>query len=152
MAEYKRVMVHNLAPWQVSFPRKTMNGDVVIPANGRMYLDEQEVMMQFYANNVLFIGTDGRGTHARIYIEDADIRKALNFDSQDGTTTQEIVTDELLKKIFAYKRQSDFEKAIKEHVVAHFEKFMLADFIQRNDVNDYKKIRFVEEYAGVKMT
>ena len=148
----KRVLVHNLAPWQVSFSRKSMLGDVVIPPNGKILLDEQEIMMQCYANNILFVGTDGHGAHARIYIEDEAIRKALDFDSDDGTVTQNIVTDELLKKIFGYKRQADFEKAIREHIVAHFEKFMLIDFIQRNEINDYKKIRFAEEYAGVKVT
>ena len=152
MADNKRVIVHNLAPWQVSFARKTMLGDVVIPPNGKMFLDEQEIKMQYYSNNVLFVGTDGNGAHARIYIEDAAIRKELNFESEDGTVTQNIVTDELLKKIFGYKRQADFEKAIREHIVAHFEKFMLIDFIQRNEINDYKKIRFAEDYAGVKVT
>lgn len=151
MADNRRIIVHNLAPWQVSFARKTMIGDVVIPPNGKMFLDEQEIMMQCYSNNVLFVGTDGHGTHARIFIEDETIRKKLDFESEDGTVTQNIVTDELLKKIFGYKRQADFEKAIREHIVAHFEKFMLIDFIQRNEINDYKKIRFAEEYAGVKM-
>ena len=129
-----------------------MLGDVVIPPNGKMFLDEQEIMMQCYANNILFIGTDGHGAHARIFIEDAAIRKALDFENEDGTITQNIVTDDLLKKIFGYKRQADFEKAIKEHIVMHFEKFMLIDFIQRNEINDYKKIRFAEEHAGVKVS
>lgn len=145
----RRITIQNLAPWQVSFSRKTMNGDVVLPPNGKLFLDETEIMAQCYSNNQLFVGTDGRGAHARIYIEDETLRKTLEFESEDGTQKQLLITDDFLKKIFAYKRQADFEKAIRENVIAHHEKFKLVDFVKTNDINDYKKIRFVEKFVGV---
>ncbi len=151
MAENTRIVCRNLAPWEVSFQRKNSIGDITIQPNAKVYIDEHEVKAQCYSNNTLFIGRDGKGSHARIYIEDEAIRKELGFDSEDGKEKQNLLDEEKLKRIFEYKRQGDFERAIRESVVEHFEKFILIDYIKKANVNDYRKIRFVEEYVGTRI-
>lgn len=151
MADNTRIVCRNLAPWEVGFQRKNSLGDITIQPNAKVFIDEQEIKAQCYSNNILFVGRDGKGSHARIYIEDEAIRKELGFDSEDGKEKQNLLDDEKLKRIFDYKRQADFERAIRESVVEHFEKFMLLDYIKRASVNDYRKIRFIEEYVWTRI-
>lgn len=146
-----RVLCKNLAPWNVSFLRKNTPGDVVITENAKMYIEEQEVRAQVFSNNKLFIGTDGKGAHAQIYIEDDALRREFGFESEDGKQTQELLTDEKLKKLFDYKREADFEKGVRDAVKVHYEAFRLVEYIKQNAVNDHKKIRFVEGFAGVRI-
>ena len=151
MADKQRVIIRNLAPWEVAFARKNMNGDVTIAPNGKIFLDEQEITAQCFSNNRLFIGTDGHGSHAQIYIESPELRQEFGFESADGKEKQVLLDDERLHKIFEYKRQADFEKAVREWVVVHYEKFKIIDYIKSAKINDYDKIRFIEEYTGVKV-
>lgn len=149
--ETQRVVCRNLAPWDVSFQRKTTLGDVIIPPNAKIFLDSHEILAQCYSDNRLFTGTDGKGAHAQIYIDNAELRKELAFDSEDGKETQMLLDDDKLEKLFAYKQAASFEKAIRAAVVVHYERFKLIDYIKRAKVNDYQKIRFVEEYVGARI-
>ena len=148
-SEMQRILCKNLAPWEVSFQRKNTLGDVVMPANAKIYLEREEVMAQAYTNNRLIVGTDGVGSHAQIYIENEDVRKELGFDTEDKK--QALLDDEKLRKIFEYKTQSAFEKAVHENVVVHYEKFRLIEYIKKAKVNDYQKIRFCEDYVGARI-
>lgn len=147
--ETQRILCRNLAPWDVSFQRKNTLGDVVIPPNAKVFLEREEVMAQAYTNNRLFVGTDGAGEHAQIYIEDEELRKELGFDTEGKK--QALLDDEKLKKIFDYKTQNAFERAIHENVVVHYEKFRLIEYIKKMKVNDYQKIRFCEDYVGARI-
>ena len=147
--EMQRILCRNLAPWDVSFQRKNTLGDVVIPPNAKVFLEREEIMAQAYMNNRLFVGTDGVGGHAQIYIENEELRKELGFDTDEGK--QALLDDEKLKKLFEYKTQSAFERAVRESVIVHYEKFRLIEYIKKAKVNDYQKIRFCEDYVGVRI-
>ena len=144
--ETQRILCRNLAPWEVSFPRKNALGDVVIAPNAKVFLDKEEVLAQCYTNNRLFVGTDGVGSHAQVYIEDEAMRKELDFENE--TKKQALLDDERLKKLFEYKQQAAFERAVGESVVVHYERFRLMEYIKSAKVNDYQKIRFCENYTG----
>ena len=142
-----KVTIVNLAPWPVGFPRINTIGAVNIPAYGRMNVDREEIVSQCHNTNLQFTGLDGKGSHARFYIEDAEIRKEFEFDTE--TRKQNILTEEKLAKLFEYKRLGDFEKNLKEYVCTHPEKFMLVDYVKKHKINDYDKIKVVEKFVGV---
>ena len=67
----EKVTVKNIAGWSVGFARLAdMRGDVVIPAEGTVRLSRNEIIMQTQNGNRLFTGTDTRGSHATLFIED----------------------------------------------------------------------------------
>jgi len=143
----EKVSIVNLTPWSQGFTRINTVGSVSLPAYGRMNIEREEVSSQCYNRNIQFVGIDGQGSHARIYIEDADLRKEFEFDAE--TRKQNVLTDEKLAKLFEYKRMSDFEKNLKECVVIHAERFVLVDYIKKHKINDYEKIRAVERLVGI---
>ena len=142
-----KVKVTNLAPWPVYFTRKLNNGDVKVPANGTIPLERTEVEAQYYDNNRLFTGTDGHGAHAHLIVDDAELRQQFEIPEE-----QQVLTDELLDKVFAYKSQSTFTAKIDELVVQDYERHRLIDYIQRKKVNDFAKVRYAEQVAGVTVT
>ncbi|MDD4279370.1 MAG: hypothetical protein PHX74_06505 [Candidatus Sumerlaeales bacterium] len=142
-----KVTIINLTPWVQGFTRINQVGHVSIPAYGRMNLDREEVVSQCYDKNVQFVGIDAQGSHARIYVDDADLRKEFEFETD--TRKQNVLTDEKITKLFEYKRMGDFEKNLKEYAQIHAEKFMLIDYIKKHKVNDYDKIKAVERYVGI---
>lgn len=141
-----KVKLTNLAPWPLYFERKNNLGNVTIPENGVFFLERDEVMSQMYGNNVMFVGTDQHGAHARILVDDADIRKQFDFPDE-----QLVATDEALDKAFSYKQQSTFEKYIRERIVEQFEKNRLIEYIKKKNINDYQKIRFSEIHTGISL-
>lgn len=147
-----RIMIRNLAPWEVAFRRILTTGDVVIPPFGKLSIDREEVMNQVYNGNNLIKGSfDEKGSHATIYIEDESTRVELEFDSKDGKEKQLILDDEWFEKLFALKQLATFKKKLSESILTHAEKFRIIEYIKKNKVNDYDKIKAVEEYTGAKV-
>ena len=142
-----KIRVTNLAPWPVFFTRKLNAGDVQVPANGSMLLERGEVEAQFYDRNRLFIGTDGHGAHAHLIVDDAALKEQFEIPAE-----QEVLTDELLDKVFAYKTQSAFAKKVDELVKLDYERHRMVDYINRKKVNDFAKVRYVEQVTGVTVT
>lgn len=147
----KKIMIENLCNWKLGFKRISTIGDVSISPKAKIPIAVGEVVSQCYANNKLFMGEDGKGSHARILIHDKDVRVELGLESEDSKEKQFIVTDEVIKELFDIKTQKAFEKQVAEKIVNHAEKNALAEYIAKNQINDYQKIKFVEEYTGFKV-
>lgn len=146
----QKVEIRNLCAWDLYFDRIESNGTVKLPANGKVRISRAEIQAQVFDNNVMFIGTDGQGSHARIYIEDKDTRVLLGFEDPESNSKQEIVDSELVKKILEYKSQKAFEDNIKKKIITQAEKNFLVEEAKRQKLNDYNKIKFIEEYTGYK--
>lgn len=145
----KRVSVKNLANWTVTFARKGENqGDVLIAKDGRAILTRNEIQAQIDSGNKLFIGEDGHGSHATIYIEDAATRKWVGF--EDENHKQMILTDDVVLKLFDMSNP-EYESNIPVYVKTRAEKYALIETIRRLDLNDYRKIVFAEKYTGFKV-
>ena len=110
-----------------------------------------EVFTQVQSGNNLFTGTDGLGSHARIYIDDRDTRVELDFESEDGKRTQNVISDDKIKEIFAIKTKTAFEKAVKESIVTQAEKAVISNAVKKFKFNEYDRIKFIEEYTGMKI-
>lgn len=145
----ERVTVRNLANWDVTFSRKHDGvGAVVIAANGQYRLTRNEIQAQVNDNNKLFTGTDGRGTHATLIIQDKDTRMWLEFETADRP--QGILTDKIVTEIFT-SPWNTFEKKLREYVMTMAEKNFLMESIKRLNLNDHRKIVACEEYTGYKI-
>lgn len=147
----KKVSLKNLTNWNLTFKRINSLGDVIIPPNGKVTMPCEEVMSQIYNNNRLFVGENGKGSHARIFIEDEEIRLEAEFESKDNKKSQEILTDEKLKEIFALKTLVSFKKNIQEKVKSQAEKSKVIEYAKTVKLNDHDKIEFLEKYTGYKL-
>lgn len=147
----RKVSLKNLTNWNLTFKRINSLGDVIIPPNGKVTMPCEEVMSQIYNNNRLFVGEDGKGSHARIFIEDEEIRLEAEFESKENKKSQEILTDEKLKEIFALKTLVSFKKNIQEKVKSQAEKSKVIEYAKTIKLNDHDKIEFLEKYTGYKL-
>lgn len=146
----QKVTVKNIAGWEVGFARIVDIGDVLIMPEGSTRLSRNEIIAQVQNGNRLFVGIDGKGSHATLYIDDAITRKEIDFDSQDGKVKQIIFTDNVVSDLFKMA-QSDFEKVLPETIKTRAEKYAIIQTIKKLKLNDYNKIRFIENYTGFKV-
>lgn len=148
----QKVTIRNLAGWQVGFRRKADNfGDVHIAPNGTTRLSRNEIIAQVQDGNKLFTGVDGAGSHATIFIDDAPTRIECDFETEDGSVTQNILTEKKIEEMFKTRGTAKFESSFKSAVVTRAEKFAAIRMIKNLNLNDYTKIRFAEEYTGFKL-
>jgi len=142
--------VRSLCSWDLHFAiHGIQNADKVIKPFGTIDLLNREIKSCCDNNNAFFVGT-GKGDHARVYIEDDDMRIFVGFDSEDGKRKQNILTEEKCLKLFEYKTQSTFEKNIQEEVITEAEKDFIIACARKNKVNDFEKINFLEQYTNKK--
>lgn len=147
----QKITVRNLAGWPVGFRRIETQGDVTIPPEGTVRLTRSEVIAQTQTGNRLFNGVDDRGSHATIYIEDEPTRLEIDFDSKEEKRTQIVLTTQLVKKLFDYKTLKTFEEKLHEYVVTRAEKYAITQLIKKEKINDFEKIRIVENYTGYRI-
>ena len=147
----EKVTVRNLAGWTVGFARLSdMRGDVSIPPEGTARLSRNEIIMQTQNGNRLFTGTDTRGSHATLYIEDKATRVEVDFESEDGKVKQEILNDEKVKYLFGLKTDKSFEENLRKTVVTRAENYAFVLIIKRLKFDNYSKMKIVENYTGYK--
>lgn len=146
----EKIPVRNLCDWDIYFDRIETIGTVKIPRKGIMRIQRGEVQSQVYDRNPFFIGLDGKGSHAKVLIEDKDTRVLLGFESEDGKETQQVLDKERVKQIIEYKTMTTFKKKIEEEVKTHAEKAILVEEAKILGLNDHDKIKFIEEYTGFK--
>ena len=152
MAENTKVKLKNLTSWILTFKRINAVGDVVMPPNSIITLSEDEVMAQIYNGNKLFVGDDGKGSHARIFIDNEDLRINADFENKKAGKPQEVLTDKVLKEIFSEKTLAKFKEAIKSKVKTQAEKSKAVEYAKKSQLNDHDKIEFLEKYTGFKLS
>lgn len=143
-----KVTVKNIAGWNVGFSRKADGyGDVNIAPGGSIRLSRNEIIAQVQNGNKLFAGTDGFGSHATLYIDDAPTRKELGFETEDS---KQLVFCNIDMKDLFKKGQKAFEIEFGKLIYTRAEKFAIMEAMRRDNVNDYSKIRFAENHTGYK--
>ena len=145
----QKVTIKSIANWTTGFKRIETNGDVTIPPNGTVRLQRSEIIAQIQNGNRLLLGIDDRGSHATLYVDDKPTRIEVDFDSEDGTVTQSVLTIDAVKKLFDYKTMKTFETKLQELIVTRAEKHAIANIIRKEKINDHEKVRVVENYTGV---
>lgn len=145
----KRSKVVNLCPWAVSFILPNSNGEVLLEANKSTTINNEELVTLADNQNVMFCGT-GDGNHARIYVDNPDYRQYVGFDDPDNKKIQFVLTGDECAKILELKTDSTFEKHVKEKIVLNHEKEIFMSYCRKAKLNDYNRIKFLEEYTGIK--
>jgi len=143
----EKVVIKNLCAWNLYFPRVESLGEVKVAPNGKMRLTKAEIQAQMFSGNKMFVGIDGQGSHARIYIDDKNTRQLVEFEQEER---QKILDHESVKELLAYKTQKSFEKNVKDRVKTQAEKNFLIEESTKQKLNDFEKINFIEKYTGYK--
>ena len=125
-------------------------GDIVIKANSTRDLLNRDIVSLCNNSNVFFVGTDGRGSHSRIFIKNPNLRVYVGFDSEDGTMKQEVLNDDVCQKILDTKSQEQFEKIVKEKIVSYHEKVKIMNYAKKVKLNDFDKIVYLEKHTEKK--
>ena len=146
----KRIPIKNLCTWDIYFEGIEPRRDIKIPANGRLPLTRNEVISQVENGNVFLAGDDSKGSHAKLFIDDKDTRIYLQFESEDGKETQNILTEEKVKELIDVKTIPAFNKRLEKEILTNGEKTMLVECAKKLKLNDFKKIQAIEEYTGLK--
>jgi hypothetical protein len=146
-----KVTVKSIADWTVGFARRADGyaGDITISPKGSIRLSRNEIITQVQNGNKLFNGLDGVGSHATLIIEDKPTRIEAGFETED--TEQKVFSDKLISELFAIHSSEGFQMQFKECIRTRAEKYAAIDAIKRLGINDYSKIRFVEDYTGYKL-
>ena len=146
-----KITIRNIAPWGTGFRRFDMPADVDIVGNGSVRISRGEVMSQVQAGKRLFTGTDGMGSHACLFIDDRPTRVELGFEEADGSRKQLVFSDDLVKEVFSIKNNKQFEEKFKECFITRAEHKAVISAIKKLGLNDFDKIRFVENYTNYKV-
>jgi len=145
-----KVTVKSIADWTVGFARRADGyGDITIAPKGSVRLSRNEIITQVQNGNKLFSGTDGLGSHATLIIEDTPTRIEVGFEGENFR--QKVFSDELVDELFHIESTEKFEMKFKESIRTRAEKYAVIDAIKRLQINDYSKIRFVENYTGYRL-
>ena len=145
----EKITIKNLCDFYLHFHRVNGVGDVAMPPKTSMRIDRGEVISQAQVNNRMFVGEDGTGSHASIFIDDKDTRVELGFETAEKP--QVVISDEKVKEAFATKSKTGFKKAIEELAHTYAEKVSLVKCVKKLGLNEYDKIKFIEEYTGLKV-
>lgn len=148
--ETKKVKVRNLCTWDLYVARIESNGDFKIAAKKTVSIPIAEIIAQVNESNRIFAGDDEKGTNARVYIEDEEVRKHLGFDSEDAKEKQEVLSEDEIVRIINLKTISSFKENIENKVIHRFQKALLMEVAIKNKLNDLAKVKFIEEYTELK--
>lgn len=145
----EKILIKNLCEWNIYFKRINGVGDISLPPKTTVKIDRGEVISQVQTNNVFFVGSDGKGSHARIFIEDKPTRIECGFETEEKE--QEVITESKVKEIFTAKNFNTFKKGIENIAKSHAEKATLVNLVKKLNLNEYDKIKFIEAYTGMEV-
>lgn len=134
----KNIKVNNLCPWNLYFNRIIGQGGIEVPANVKNFqvISFEEAQAQIQSGNVMFVGTDGMGSHARIQICDEAVRKELFGleESADAPITQ--LDIEAVKDLLKTNSKASFEKKLYSLVKTDAEKHCLIALAEEAGLDD----------------
>lgn len=146
----KRSKVINLCPWDISFTLPNSHGEVYINAGKTTSIRNDELVTMADNNEIMLCGL-GNGSHARLYVDNADYREYVGFDIPEEKVKQNLLTEDKCKEILEYKTDSTFEKHVQENIICNHEKSIIMEYCRKTKFNDYKRIQYLEEYTGEKL-
>lgn len=132
------VLVNNLCAWPLYFKRATGQGDITIPANAKSFplISNDEAVAQIQMGNVMFTGTDGMGSHARIQIVNDEHRKQLfGIDGVD-IDAPELLNMDAVKALLAIRTKAKFHERLNQMVKTDAEKKMLVELAKKAGSDD----------------
>lgn len=145
----KRSSIKNLCPWVISFTLPISNANILLGADKKTSINNEELVALCENTNPMFAGT-GNGNHARITVENEELLKFVGWISEDGKEKPFILTEEECQKILDYKTISTFKKHLEEDIISNHEKAKIIEYARKVKLNDFEKITILEEYTKIK--
>ncbi len=142
----RKVKVKNLG--NIPCYVKTSLREVMIPRNGEALIEAGEIMQRFYNNDINFVGTDGQGSHACLYVMDKDVRIEMGFETEDGKTVQLKSDTQSIIDIFNIEKEEVFYETLKSRVVTLIERQMLQEIITSGKVNQYNLVTIAQKFLA----
>ncbi len=143
----ENIKIKNITSFPVGFRRINGQGEINLPPSTTILCDRAEVISQVQSGNIQFCGENYNASHPYIYIDDKETRIYVGLETEEQP--QSIISEDKIKAAFACKTNKAFEQAISELAVTFSEKKLLVESIKKLEINDYKKIKFVEKYTGM---
>lgn len=140
----KKVNLTSIAGWETGFNYIYGMGSAQIAPYGTVRISRAEIMAQVQNGNRLIGGTDMRGTHATLVTDDKVVKAELGF-------TDDYICEDTVRRIFNEKDKESFKRAFTAAVVTRAEKAAVMKIIGDLGINDYSKIRFAEDYTGIRI-
>ena len=142
----KKVKVKNVSNVDCYFRAIETMGDHKVAKKSEVLFTIGEIMAQIYVGNPSFIGVDGKGSHADLYIMDRQVRVEAGFESEDGKVTQEVVDEKAIIELFKIDKLDVFAETLKSKVQTIGEKQTLRDVIASDKVNEHDRIQIAGKY------
>jgi hypothetical protein len=140
---FRRVEVRNLGDAHVAFRAANTPRDVVIPPRGKVFLAADEIMAQIYAGNRLFVGSDGKGSHAGVFVEDEAVREEAGFEGQEALDL------EAIRALLEATPSEGLRAALEEKIVTGPEKRRLRSALESGEINDHGKVMIARSHLGL---
>jgi len=140
----KRVTIRNTTNIDTYFRQVLKSADAKVAKKGTMSLSVEEILAQCDNGNPSFVGHNRDGSHASLYIEDAEVRKYLGFDTDKSK--QEVIDEQAILQIFDASSISAFANQLKEKILTMGEKQTLRDVIASDKVDSHQKIELATAY------
>lgn len=143
----KNIVIKNLTSFPVGFRKIITEGEVNLPPYTSILIGRAEVVAKIESRSTLFWGESQDGKHPWIFVDDKETRIYTGLETEDKP--QSIIDEKKIADAFSLKSMASFKKAIEELAVSFAEKKMLVEAVSKLNFNDYKKIKFIEDYTGM---
>lgn len=112
-------------------------------------------LMEIAPNTKLFLGEDGLGTNAALYIEDAEVREYLGFGSynENGEYQDQVVlTEENILDILNEKSDKIFKEKISSFIGDITKINLIRDMVRRTGFNNAQRVKYIEKVLDIEIT
>lgn len=149
-----RIPIDNLCNWSLYFPRVDGKGDIKIPANAKNFslLTFNELQMQVQVRNMMIVGTDEMGSHARIKIVNPEHYKALFAGDVEIVEPPKILTIDAVKELLAVPTKKNFIKEMENLVQTSAEKKMLLELAKEANIENTESWKKTEIESYTELT
>ena len=144
----QKIRVQNLSNVPTYFRCLDRPVDAKIPSNGSVLFTISEILNQVNAGNPEFVGTDGKGAHAGLYITEKYVRVAAGFELENDGKKQEIFDEEAIIALFKENNPEKFYKSLKNKIVSIGEKETLKAILDAGKVNEHNKVEIAQKYLN----
>lgn len=154
----KKIEIQNLSALEVSFYPETLKdenslkGILLNPFESSKKFDYAEIEAQIRANNILFVGRDGKGKNATIRICDFEMYKDL-FDLPDATEYPAQLTKDAIEMLIAENDKQTFKEKLEEYIVTKNEAVTFVNYLTNEDIMDevtgWKKNMILKRYKEI---
>ena len=144
----RKVTVKNMTNLDTYVILMERPGSIKVPRKGTALFTIGELMQQYYASVITFVGPGRDGSHADLYIMDKDVRVECGFETDDGKRVQEVNDEKVITDLFNIEKIDVFYDSLKRKIITLGEKQTLRSIISSGKVDSHEKIQIAQKYLA----